>query len=185
MENKVKYCAVCGKKIKNKRNKKFCGYECAGIYKQHYVVCPVCGGKFKKSPSDVTTITCGKERCREEQKRKSSGTSSENIKKYALTKISSSPKTGHFETHHAAVEWQIVSPSGELYEFKNLILWVEKNADLLPVSPRTGERVQPKTFVREITRLKSGNEKYTYSRDNYYGWRVIKDSGKERDDQRA
>lgn len=170
----IKYCAVCNCEIHG-RNKKFCSYKCSGLYKQNYAVCPICGEKFKKSPSDRTTKTCGKETCVKLQKNKSSKISSENIKNYALTKISSSPKTGHFETHHAASSWKLVSPTGELYEFKNLVLWAEQNENLLPVSLRTKERVLPKTFVREITRLNSNHEKYTCFRDNYYGWKVLKE----------
>lgn len=164
-------CSVCGKEIKNKRNKKFCSHKCAGLYKQNYAICPICGEKFKRSPSNITTKTCGSDKCK--FKCRDRNILVENIK-YAHEKIKDNPSTGHFETHHAAVEWKIMSPSGEVYEFKNLILWAEKNIDLLPVSPRTGKRVQPKTFIREITRLKSENEKYTYSRDNYHGWKVLK-----------
>lgn len=169
-----KYCAVCGKVIKNRRNKMFCSHKCAGLYKQHYAICPICGDKFKKSPSDTTTITCGNTECKKAQKKKSSGVSSENIKVYAHPKLSSNPQTGHFETNNHAAEWHLVSPDGKEYKFKNLVLWAEEHEELLPVSPRTKERVQCRTFVREITRLKSENERYTYFRDDYHGWRVIK-----------
>lgn len=165
-----KYCIVCGK-LMNKRNKKFCSYKCAGIYKQNYSICPICGKKFKHSPSDTTTKTCGSNNCRLRCRDRNILVG--NIK-YAHGKIKDNPNTGHFETHHAAIEWKIVSPSGEMYEFKNLILWAEKNVDLLPVSLWTGERVQPRTFVREITRLKSEHEKNACLRDGYYGWKIIK-----------
>lgn len=89
--------------------------------------------------------------------------------------VKNSPNTGHFETHHLAEEWHILSPRGEEYRFRNLVLWVENNEDLLPISLRTKEKVASRTFVREIQRLKSDNEKYTYFRDNYYGWKVLKD----------
>lgn len=170
-----KICIVCGKTIKNKRNKMFCSYKCAGVYKQNYAVCPICGKEFKHSPSDTSTHTCGSEECKRIFRRNNMP---ENFKP-PVELIKSSPNTGHFETHHCAVEWRLLSPSGELYEFKNLILWAEKHADILPISLRTGERVQPKSFVREIARLKSNNEKYTYFRDNYYGWKVIKEPVKE------
>lgn len=163
-------CSVCGKVIKNKRNKKFCSRKCAGLYRQNYAICPICGKKFKHSPSDVMTKTCGSDKCK--LKCRDRNILIENIK-HAHEKIKENPNTGHFETHHAAAEWKIVSPSGEVYEFKNLILWAEKNAALLPVSLRTGERVQPRTFVREITRLKSEHEKHACLRNNYYGWKVI------------
>lgn len=67
-----------------------------------------------------------------------------------------------------------MSPEGKEYRFKNLVLWIDENEDLLPVSPRTGKRVSNRTFFREMQRLKSDNEKYTYSRDDYHGWRVLK-----------
>lgn len=166
-----KYCIVCGGLIKNKRNKKFCSYKCAGLYKQNYAICPVCGKKFKHSPSDVTTKTCGSSECK--LRCRDRNILVENIK-YAHEKIKERPSTGHFETHHAAVEWKIVSPYGDVHEFKNLVLWAEQNDNLLPISSRTGCRVQPKTFVREITRLKSDHEQNACLCDNYYGWKIIK-----------
>lgn len=170
--NEEKKCVVCGNMIKNKRNKMFCSYKCAGLYKQNYAICPICGKTFKHSPSDTSTKTCGDAEC------------SLKYRKFfmphdisaAHAKISSSPTTGHFETHHAAVEWRLVSPDGELYEFKNLVLWAEQNVDLLPISSRTGEKVPPRTFVREIHRLKSKHEKRKHFRDNYFGWRVLTDN---------
>lgn len=88
--------------------------------------------------------------------------------------VKTHPKTGHFETHHGAVEWHILSPKGEDFKFKNLVLWIDEHEELLPVSKRTGNRVDKKTFYREIMRLKSDNEKYTYFRNDYHGWKVIK-----------
>lgn len=167
-----KICVVCGGVIKNKRNKRCCSYKCAGLYKQNYAICPICGKEFKKSPSDVTTKTCGSADCR--LKCRDKNILSENIK-YAHKKIKTNPITGHFDTHHAAVEWRLVSPSGELYEFRNLVLWAEQHTDLLPVSPRTGKRVTTKTFYREIMRLKSDTEKYTSANVDYYGWKIMKD----------
>ena len=164
-----KLCMVCGKNIENSRNKKFCSYKCAGIYKQNYEVCPICGKIFKHSPSDVTTKTCASKECR--LKCRDKDIIRNNIK-YAHMKIKSSPNTGHFETHHAAEEWNIISPQNIEYKFRNLVLWAEQNETLLPISPRTKERVKPKTFVREITRLKSNTNKNTYYKQNYHGWRV-------------
>jgi hypothetical protein len=152
-----------------RNNKKFCSYKCAGIYKPNYEVCPICGKTFKHSPSDVTTKTCGSKECR--LKCRDKDIIRNNIK-YAHMKIKSSPNTGHFETHHAAEEWNIISPQNIEYKFKNLVLWAEQNASLLPISPRTKEKVKPKTFVREIVRLKSDTNKNTNYKQNYHGWRI-------------
>lgn len=166
-----KKCIVCGCALKRSRNK-FCSYKCAGLYKQNYATCPICGKEFKKSPSDVTTKTCGSTGCKKAYRVK---ITSPQFIKSGHDAIKSSPNTGHFDTHHGAVEWRIVSPSGDLYEFKNLVLWAEQHVDLLPVSPRTGKRVSVRTFYREITRLKSDAEKYPSARTDYHGWRVVKD----------
>lgn len=171
-----KHCIVCGGLIKNRRNKKFCGYECAGLYRQNYAICPICGKKFKKSPSDISTHTCGSAECKKAFR--SFRTPPERILP-AHEKIKTNPNTGHFETHHGAVEWHLMSPERKEYRFKNLVLWIEENEDLLPMSTRTGKKVSNRTFFREMQRLKSDNEKYTHSRDDYHGWRVIKDFGKE------
>lgn len=160
-----KRCIFCGGIIKNKRNKKLCSYKCAGLYRQNYAVCPVCGKTFKHSPSDTTTHTCGSAECK--RKYRSMNTPPESAERM-YSKIKSSPRTGHFETHHGASHWHIISPCGEEYIFKNLVLWAENNENLLPISPRTKVRVQPKTFVREIIRLKSEN-----SKGNYHGWKII------------
>ena len=142
-----------------------------------YAVCPICGScgrEFKKSPSDVTTKTCGRTECTKAYKVKN--TPAQAIES-AHKALKTNPNTGHFATHHGAVEWRIVSPSGDLYEFKNLVLWAEQHEDLLPVSPRAGRRVSARTFCREIQRLKSDAEKYSCLRTNYHGWRVLKNDG--------
>ena len=164
-----KYCAVCGNEIKNKRNKQFCSYKCAGLYKQNYAKCSVCGKIFKHSPSDLTTHTCGSKECK--KKFRSFRTPSQRILS-AHAEIKTNPKTGHFETHHAAEEWHLISPLGEEYRFKNLALWAEQNENLLPISERTGKRVKIVTFYREIMRLKSKSEKELAYKEDYHGWRV-------------
>lgn len=164
-----KICPICGKP--NGRNKICCSKKCYAEYRQNYAECPVCGTIFKHSPSDTTTHTCGSDECKKVWRKEH--TPKEQIK-YAHEHLRTNPKTGHFDTHHASADWDIIAPDGTRFTFKNLVLWAEKHADILPISPRTGERVQPKTFVREITRLKSDCEKYTYFRDNYHGWRINK-----------
>lgn len=166
-----KLCVVCGNKIKRKRNKMFCSYKCAGLYKQNYDTCKICGKTFKRSPSNVSTKTCGSPECTRKYRAQNMP---EKFMEKSREAIMTSPKTGHFETHHKAVEWRLISPQNKEYRFRNLILWADDNEDLLPISKITGNRVGKKTFIREITRLKSDNEKHTYLRDNYYGWKVIK-----------
>lgn len=171
-----KKCVVCGEEIKRKRNKMFCSYKCAGLYRQNYAICPICGKEFKKSPSELTTKTCGDANCRKAYRVK---ITSPRFMERGHEAIKINPNTGHFDTHHAAVEWRIVSPSGDLYEFKNLVLWAEQNMDLLPVSSRTGKRISAKTFYREIQRLKSDCEKYKSFRGDYYGWTIAKSKPKD------
>ena len=167
----IQYCVVCGREI-SKRNKKFCGYRCAGLYKQNYAICPVCGKTYKHSPSDRTTHTCGSAECK--KRYRSNHTPPERIGA-AHAKIKTNPKTGHFPTHHRAEEWHLISPDEKEYRFKNFVLWIEENEDLLPISTRTGKKVSNRTFFREMQRLKSDNKKNTCSKDNYYGWKVIKE----------
>lgn len=167
-----KVCVVCGGKIKRKRNKMFCSYKCAGLYKQNYSICPICGKEFKKSPSDATTKTCGGKECKRAYR---ANIMTEKFMQNGHEAVKKSPNTGHFETHHAAVDWCIVSPEGNIYRFKNLVLWAEQHEEILPVSLRTGNRVSAKTFYREMQRRKSDNEKYAPAHNDYYGWRLIKE----------
>ena len=167
-------CHVCGKQI-GKRNKICCSYSCLAEYRQHYAVCPICGEKFKHSPSDTSTHTCGKKECAAAYrsmitKGKKVPAISEALKK--------NPKTGHFETHHLSKNWVLVSPIGEEYAFKNLHLWAEEHEDLLPVSEKTGDKVSARTFERELRRIKGtelGTETKQAVHKDYYGW-TIKES---------
>lgn len=80
------------------------------------------------------------------------------------------PHVGHFSTNLNALEWHLISPTGEEYSFKNILLWAEEHENLLPVFPKTGQRVKTRTFVREMRRVKSGETK------NYRGWKLKNNS---------
>lgn len=161
-------CPICGKSLG--RNKICCSSKCYAEYRQHYSTCPICGKQFKHSPSDTTTHTCGKRECaRAYRSIMMTGKSCP----WVADAIKTNPNTGHFETHHNAETWNLIAPNGEEYEFKNLHLWVEEHAELLPVSNKTGKRVSAKTFEREIIRLKgtkNGKESKPAIYNDYYGW---------------
>lgn len=167
-------CVVCGKPI-TKKNKMFCSRECSAEYRQHYAVCQICGDRFKRSPSDISTHTCGKKECAAAYR----SMITKGRKVPAISEaLKQNPKTGHFETHHNAKNWVLVSPIGEEYAFKNLHLWVEEHEDLLPVSEKTGQRVAKNTFEREMHRMLGtdmGTEKKQSIHKDYYGW-TIKES---------
>ena len=151
--------------------------ECYAEYRQSYSICPICGNRFKHSPSDITTHTCGINECKAIWRSQlQSGRKMTNANE-AIRKL---PHTGHFETNHRAEEWILLSPEGNVYHFRNLHLWVEKNIELLPISKRTGKRVDLRTFEREIMRLKHtdlGTEKNSAIHDHYYGWKILKMEG--------
>ena len=166
-------CPICGKSTG--RNKICCSSECYSEYRQHYAICPICGTKFKHSPSDITTHTCGKRECAAAYRSMIQRGRSMSVANEAAKVM---PLTGHFETNNHAVEWNLIAPDGMEYTFRNLNLWIENHMELLPVSTRTGMAVDPKTFQREITRLKGtekGTEKKQAAHKDYYGW-TIKDN---------
>lgn len=164
-------CIVCGNTCR-RSGSKFCSRKCYAEYRQTYAVCPICGIKFKHSPSDTTTHTCGNQKCMAKWRSLAQSGKQMCEANQAIKKL---PHTGHFETHHNAEKWILSSPEKKLYHFKNLHLWVENNSDLLPVSARTGKKVDIRTFEREIIRLKHAlkTDANNVIRNNYYGWKVL------------
>ncbi|MNC21862.1 hypothetical protein D3C75_698480 [compost metagenome] len=97
--------------------------------------CIICGTEFQAPPS-AATVTCGPE-CSVENRRRlaASGVNDDALQK-AHAAIPNSPLTGRFETHVNAKEWVIVSPVGQEFRCRNLMLWLREHEDLLDGTPK-------------------------------------------------
>ena len=158
----VKICKNCGKEYKG-QNIYFCNMECASEYRQHYSVCPVCGKKFKKSPSDQN-YTCGKRECKKIfRSEKCSDVSRKTIQK-ALAVIPINPNTGKFDTNMKAKTWILRDPKGKVYEVNNLLKWCRDQESIA----FDGEYLTFYKGIQDIKRTIQGKKKRgSYQ---YKGW---------------
>jgi len=76
-----------------------------------------------------------------------------------------SPKSGSFETNVNADFWEIRSPEGIIYEFKNLHLWVKEHSNLLPGTPKQAE-----SGIKAIKRSMLGKRRPV---SQWKGWELI------------
>jgi len=76
------------------------------------------------------------------------------------------PLTGRFETHMHAKTWVIQSPSGEVFECRNLKLWLREHEDMLDGTV--------KQAWDGITKIKYGMQgKRKHINHQWKGWRLI------------
>lgn len=121
-------CIVCGKEIPS-RNKYYCSKKCMGIGKQGYKTCPVCGKKFPESVKS-TKICCSPEcskKYRSEQHKE--GKYDDSI---ARMRHGFRDKVNNMDPEEmwTAKGWVIQSPSGQIYECRNLLDFIRQNPDL-------------------------------------------------------
>lgn len=119
-------CPICGKD--KGRNKNACSMACYAKLKTQTKICVVCGKEFNNPPSG-DTVTCSPECSRVNRQNKKEELLEKLEKAHGV--ISTHPLTGPFETHIRATEWKIQSPDGQIYECRNLKLWLREHADLL------------------------------------------------------
>jgi len=149
-------------------------------------ICPFCGDEFRKYPSD-TTGTCGKPKCklaylskiRKGRKFKWSQQArekllnkepSDNLKK-GTPASQISPLAGPFDTNVTAKYWKIQAPSGEVFEFNNLLKWCRENADLFDKeigNPRDAHAIA--SAFRAIKQTRQGKPRRAYT---YQGWTLL------------
>lgn len=121
-------CPVCGKP--RGRNKNACSMECYAKLKTNHKTCIVCGSTFA-DPQCNDTVTCSPE-CSKKHRQNlyESGINTAALAK-AHEMIPFSPLTGPFTTNINARDWVIQSPDGQIYECRNLKLWLREHADML------------------------------------------------------
>ena len=133
----IKICPVCNKEFKG-RNKYTCSMACYAIYKSNTKKCVVCGRNFIDSPSNDTK-TCSPNCSKEHRKDLyTKGIYKDSLKK-AHEALPTHPLTGQFETHVNAKTWVMQSPTGEIYECRNLLLWLREHEDMLDGTARQAQ----------------------------------------------
>ncbi|MCL2034691.1 MAG: hypothetical protein FWG94_08165 [Oscillospiraceae bacterium] len=130
-----KKCTLCGKQVKEIR-RRFCSYKCAGLARQNYKLCVICGEKFSSPPS-AETKTCGNPDCVKQHR----------LNVSHLPQISGSVDKGREAYQstlagqrgpefHGAKHWVIQAPDGKVYECRNLLHWCRENEHLFDGAAR-------------------------------------------------
>lgn len=124
-------CKVCGTPVKRKGHT-YCSYRCAGLARQHYRVCIVCGETYKTPPS-ASRITCGKPECVSAHKVSlvEAGVYDEVMRKMLAAKAECEILRKGSPDHVNARSWVIQSPDGDVYECRNLLQWLREHEDML------------------------------------------------------
>ena len=167
----IKNCATCGKKFEAKTNaSKYCSEECFKVVRKkrkalQTKTCIVCGKEFFDHPSNMTK-TCSKEcsiknRQRDEHKSKIIA-----LVPKAHEVAATHPLTGRFETNVNARSWKIQAPDGQVYECRNLKLWLRNHEDMLD-----GTVEQAWDGISKIKYSMQGKRKNTVSQ--WKGWLLL------------
>ena len=148
--------------------------------------CPFCGKEFRRYPSD-TTNTCGSSECKakraslthkgikfkwspEAREKLLNKNPSDNLK-LGTPAAQISPLSGAFDTNVTAKYWKIQAPSGEVFEFNNLLKWCRENADLFGKevgNPRDAHAIA--SAFRAIKQTRQGKPKRAYT---YKQWELL------------
>lgn len=120
-----------------------------------------CGAETKVQLNNLIsghTISCG---C---QKIKSQKDVSKRVEK-----LKRSPLTGRFETNKSAKAWRLISPSGAVFEIRNLSKFIRDNPQLFGIQEQ--DDCQTARIVKGISEAKSKGHRYL-------GWKAeeIKDT---------
>lgn len=164
MSKPAKICPVCGIN-KLGRNKHTCSRACYAKYKTMTKVCVLCGKEFP-DPACNDTVTCSPE-CSSEHRRQlhQSGKYAGALEK-AHEVAKTHPLTGRFETHINAKTWRIQAPDGQIYECRNLKLWLEEHQEMLDGTVRQAWDGIAK--IKHSMLGKRKNKSYQWK-----GWRLL------------
>lgn len=160
----MKKCVVCGKEIPA-QNKHYCSKKCMGLGKQGYKICPVCGKRFpefEKSTKICCSPECSKKRREDLHKEGVYSNSIQNMHSGFRNKVDSMNP----EEMWTAKSWVIQSPSGKIYECRNLMNFIRENPDLFDGTPR-----QAFDGFSKIKASMQGKRKY--QSHTWKGWRLL------------
>jgi hypothetical protein len=159
----TKICPVCGKEYTGRN--KYHTKACYNAFRTHKKICIICGKEFT-DPACNDTVTCGP-KCSKIHRHQlhEAGVYDESLQK-AHDAIQTNPLTGHFETHVNAKTWKIQAPDGQIYECRNLMLWLEQHADMFDGTPR--QAWDGITKIKYSMQGKRKNKSYQWK-----GWRLL------------
>lgn len=162
MEEKI--CIVCGKTYRS-RNKYFCSKKCMGLGKQGYKTCPVCG-KIFADPSCNQTICCSRECSRKNRSLKHrQGVYDDSVEKMreGFREKVDAMRPEDFWTSKS---WVICSPSGQVYECRNLMNFIREHQELFDGTPR-----QAFDGLQKIKASEMGKRKFPSH--SWKGWTLV------------
>lgn len=128
-------CQYCGAPVK-RAGAQFCSRRCAGLAKQHYKVCVICGVEFPSPPSS-SVKTCSND-CSVELRKRQAYELGHNVRLDAARRqhVEHTP----LEDWQTAKYWVLLSPSGQQYECKNLIEFFRRHQDMIDGTPEQAAR---------------------------------------------
>ena len=138
---------------------------CYAQYKTDQKICLVCGKKFA-DPASNDTVTCSPECSRVHRQRLHESGIYAGTTEKAREVAKNHPLTGHFETHVNAKTWRIQSPDGQIYECRNLMLWLDEHSDILDGTVR--QAWDGITKIKYSMQGKRKNKSYQWK-----GWRLL------------
>ena len=135
MKTQQVICAVCGKPVQRWRAK-YCSYRCAGLARQNYKTCIVCGKQYPCPPTDGVR-TCGPDCSAELRRRQASELG--HTDRIAEARERHVAETAP-EDWQTAKQWVLKSPDGVVYTCKNLINFFREHQNLIDCKPNTAAR---------------------------------------------
>ena len=128
-------CAYCGQPL-HRSGTRYCSRRCAGLARQHYRECAVCGKPFSCAPS-ADTRTCSPACSAELRRRKAKSLSQ--WPKFLVSREEYQQNLSP-EEQPRSKGWTLRAPDGAVYECRNLLAFFRANPDLISTSPETAAR---------------------------------------------
>lgn len=163
MVAKMNSCLICNKP--RGKNKLCCSRSCYSTYRSNVKKCVICGAEFYDAKSNMT-VTCSKvcSRLHRQQMHADGKYTGTLDKAHEIAKTH--PLTGRFDTHMHAKTWIIQSPTGEIYNCRNLKNWLRDHADLID-----GTVSQAWDGISKIKYTMQGKRKN--KSHQWKGWRLL------------
>ena len=182
-----KTCKECGKAFTTDsyhRMQKFCSAKCRRIVQARHAratapkrviwrnqICVICGRsrRMKSVLYHNASKTCS-QKCQTELRRQHSlnlpPLPPETCRSIA-EKMAAHPMTGHFVTNRNAKDFSLKSPDGEIFQFRNLSLFVDIRRDLFVKIYGSVESIKLKTVAIGLSSL---GPRCKRRKNSWYGW---------------